>query len=165
MSEVRLGLRANALQFSLLVALNALVGSMVGLERSVMPLIGEREFGLTSKAAILAFVLAFGLSKGLALLHREELGDALGALAHQGGRPAHDPRAFDGRQVPPHGKSLGGGNQGLIQVGAPRMGNASDFLACCGVDDGERAAVRRVLPLAINEKLCVGVAHENFLEA
>ncbi len=59
----RLGLRANAAQFSLLVALNALVGAMVGLERSVLPLIGKHDFGLTSKTAILAFVLAFGLAK------------------------------------------------------------------------------------------------------
>lgn len=65
MPDVRLGLRENALQFSLLVALNALVGAMIGLERSVVPLIGEREFGIASKAAILAFVLAFGLSKAI----------------------------------------------------------------------------------------------------
>ena len=75
MAEVRLGLRENALQFSLLVALNALVGSMVGLERSVMPLIGEREFGITSKAAILAFVLAFGLSKAITNLFSGSLAE------------------------------------------------------------------------------------------
>ena len=43
MTSVRLGLRANAAQFSLLVGLNALVGAMVGLERSVLPLVGEEE--------------------------------------------------------------------------------------------------------------------------
>lgn len=75
MSEVRLGLRANALQFSLLVALNALVGSMVGLERSVMPLIGEREFGIASKLAILAFVLAFGISKAITNLFSGSLAE------------------------------------------------------------------------------------------
>lgn len=75
MSEVRLGLRANALQFSLLVALNALVGSMVGLERTVMPLIGEREFGIASKAAILAFVLAFGVSKAITNLFSGSLAE------------------------------------------------------------------------------------------
>jgi len=63
--ETRLGLRANALQFSLLVALNGLVGAMVGLERSVLPLVGEQEFGIESTFAILAFVLAFGVSKAL----------------------------------------------------------------------------------------------------
>jgi hypothetical protein len=60
--DVRLGLR-NARQFALLVALNALVGGMVGLERSVLPLIGEQDFGLTSTSAILAFVVAFGAAK------------------------------------------------------------------------------------------------------
>jgi MFS family permease len=63
MTQVRLGLRENAAQFTLLVGLNALVGAMVGLERSVLPLVGARDFGLTSKAAILAFVLAFGVAK------------------------------------------------------------------------------------------------------
>src|SRR5882672_6605012 len=63
---VRLGLRANARQFSLLVALNALVGGMVGLERSVLPLVGEEDFGLRSTSAILAFVVAFGAAGALA---------------------------------------------------------------------------------------------------
>ena len=49
MTAVRLGLRANAHQFGLLVALNALVGGMVGLERSVLPLVGEEDFGSTSR--------------------------------------------------------------------------------------------------------------------
>ena len=79
MSGVRLGLRENAAQFALLVCLNALVGGMVGLERSVLPLIGEQDFGLTSKAAILAFVLAFGVSKALTNL-------AAGSLAERVGR-------------------------------------------------------------------------------
>src|SRR3990172_6808420 len=60
---VRLGLRAKARQFALLVGLNAFVGAMVGLERSVLPLVGERDFGLTSKGAILSFVVAFGIAK------------------------------------------------------------------------------------------------------
>ena len=62
---VRLGLRENAAQFSLLVAVNALVGAMVGLERSTLPLIGETEFGLSSSAAVLSFIVAFGLAKSL----------------------------------------------------------------------------------------------------
>ena len=74
-----LGLRANAAQFALLVALNALVGGMVGLERSVLPLVGERDFKLTSTAAILAFVVAFGLAKAITNL-------AAGALADRVGR-------------------------------------------------------------------------------
>jgi len=64
-SQVRLGLRANLAQFSLLVALNAFVGAMVGLERSTLPLIGEDDFGLTSTAAVLSFIVAFGLAKAL----------------------------------------------------------------------------------------------------
>ena len=62
---VELGLRENAPQFALLVALNALVGAMVGLERSTLPLIGEEDFGLASKAAVLSFIVAFGLEKAL----------------------------------------------------------------------------------------------------
>jgi len=76
---IRLGLRANAGQFSLLVGLNALVGAMVGLERSVLPLVGERDFGLSSKGAILSFVAAFGLAKALTNL-------AAGGLAERAGR-------------------------------------------------------------------------------
>ncbi len=76
---VRLGLRANAAQFSLLVGLNALVGAMVGLERSVLPLVGERNFGLHSKTAILAFVLAFGVAKAVTNL-------SAGSLAERWGR-------------------------------------------------------------------------------
>jgi MFS family permease len=75
----RLGLRANATQFALLVGLNALVGAMVGLERSVLPLVGEREFGLVSTLAVLAFVVAFGAAKALTNL-------LAGALAARAGR-------------------------------------------------------------------------------
>jgi MFS family permease len=76
---VRLGLRANAGQFALLVALNALVGAMVGLERSVLPLVGEEEFALRSTSVILAFVVAFGAAKAVTNL-------AAGALAEHAGR-------------------------------------------------------------------------------
>jgi MFS family permease len=62
-TRVELGLRENAAQFSLLVAINAFVGAMVGLERSTLPLIGRDDFGLTSKAAVLSFIVAFGLAK------------------------------------------------------------------------------------------------------
>jgi MFS family permease len=78
-TPVRLGLRANAPQFALLVALNALVGGMVGLERSVLPLVGKRDFGIHSSAAILAFVVAFGAAKAVTNL-------AAGALAERAGR-------------------------------------------------------------------------------
>jgi predicted MFS family arabinose efflux permease len=78
-SGVRLGLRENLAQFSLLVAVNAFVGAMVGLERSTLPLIGEQEFGLGSSAAVLSFIVAFGLAKALTNL-------AAGALAQRAGR-------------------------------------------------------------------------------
>jgi MFS family permease len=77
--QVRLGLRANARQFALLVGLNALVGGMVGLERSVLPLVGKQDFGLRSSSAILAFVVAFGAAKALTNL-------AAGGLAERVGR-------------------------------------------------------------------------------
>jgi MFS family permease len=77
-AAVRLGLRANAAQFALLVALNAFVGAMVGLERSVLPLVGEDEFGLASKSAILSFVIAFGIAKALANLAAGGLADRVG---------------------------------------------------------------------------------------
>ena len=58
---VRLGLSENREQFVLLVAVTAFVGAMVGLERSTLPLIGRQDFGLTSNAAVLSFLVAFGL--------------------------------------------------------------------------------------------------------
>ena len=78
MTSVRLGLRANASQFGLLVGLNALVGAMVGLERSVLPLVGKQDFGLRSSAAILAFVVAFGAAKALTNLAAGDLAERLG---------------------------------------------------------------------------------------
>jgi MFS family permease len=77
-TAVRLGLRANARQFALLVGLNALVGAMVGLERSVLPLAGKHDFGLRSTAAILAFVVAFGAAKALSNLVSGELAERIG---------------------------------------------------------------------------------------
>jgi MFS family permease len=76
---VRLGLRENATQFSLLVAVNAFVGAMVGLERSTLPVVGRDEFHLGSSAAVLSFIVAFGIAKALTNL-------AAGALAQRAGR-------------------------------------------------------------------------------
>jgi MFS family permease len=75
---VQLGLRANARQFGLLVLLNGFVGAMVGLERSVLPLVGERDFHLGSQAAILSFVVAFGIAKALSNLIAGGLADRVG---------------------------------------------------------------------------------------
>ena len=76
--RVELGLRQNAAQFSLLVAVNALVGAMVGLERSTLPLIGEDEFGLGSSVAVLSFIVAFGLAKSLTNLGAGVLAERVG---------------------------------------------------------------------------------------
>lgn len=76
---VRLGLRENLGQFALLVAITAFVGAMVGLERSTLPLIGEDDFGLGSRAAVLSFIVAFGLAKAFTNL-------AAGGLAERVGR-------------------------------------------------------------------------------
>jgi MFS family permease/predicted small metal-binding protein len=77
-SGVQLGLRANAAQFGLLVGLNALVGALVGLERSVLPLVGKHDFHLVSNAAVLAFVVAFGAAKALTNLGAGALADRVG---------------------------------------------------------------------------------------
>ena len=61
--HIALGLRENAAQFGLLVAVNALVGGMLGQERTVLPLLGEREFHLTAYTSALGFILVFGLAK------------------------------------------------------------------------------------------------------
>jgi MFS family permease len=75
---VRLGLRENLAQFSLLVAINAFVGAMVGLERSTLPLIGRDNFGVGSTAAVLSFVVAFGIAKALTNLGAGALADRIG---------------------------------------------------------------------------------------
>jgi len=76
--RVELGLRENLAQFSLLVAVNALVGAMVGLERSTLPLIGEDEFGVGSSAAVLSFIVAFGLAKSFTNLGAGALAERIG---------------------------------------------------------------------------------------
>jgi MFS family permease len=78
-APVRLGLRENAAQFSLLVLINAYVGAMVGLERSTLPLIGRDSFHLASSVAVLSFIVAFGFAKALTNL-------GAGALAQRIGR-------------------------------------------------------------------------------
>ena len=61
--RVELGLRANWRQFALLVLVNVFVGALVGLERAVLPLLAEADFGVASRQALLAFVASFGLAK------------------------------------------------------------------------------------------------------
>jgi MFS family permease len=78
MSEIRLGLRENLPQFALLVVLNSFVGAMVGLERTVLPLLGEQEFGLSSKTAITSFIVSFGVTKAIFNLVAARASDRVG---------------------------------------------------------------------------------------
>lgn len=75
---IQLGLRANWQQFTLLVIINAFVGGMVGLERSIVPLLGQRVFGLASTTAVLSFIVSFGIVKALANLFAGRLSDHIG---------------------------------------------------------------------------------------
>lgn len=78
MNEVTLGLRANWRQFALLVIVNAFVGAMVGMERTLIPLIAEDEFGLASKSIVLSFLVSFGVVKAFANLFAGRLSDRWG---------------------------------------------------------------------------------------
>ena len=77
-SVVQLGLRANWQQFTLLVIVNAFVGGMVGLERSIVPLLGQRVFGLVSTTAVLSFIVSFGVVKAASNLFAGRLSDRIG---------------------------------------------------------------------------------------
>jgi MFS family permease len=76
--SVSLGLRANWQQFSLLVLINAFVGGMVGLERTVVPLIGSEEFRIASTTLVVSFIVSFGVVKALANLVSGHLADVWG---------------------------------------------------------------------------------------
>jgi len=75
---VRLGLGPNLAQFSLLVIVNAFVGAMVGIERTILPAIGEHEFRLAAHAAVLSFIVVFGITKALTNYVAGRLSDAIG---------------------------------------------------------------------------------------
>ena len=77
-SSVKLGLRENWAQFSLLVLINAFVGGMVGLERSILPAIAQQDFGMVAHSAILSFIVAFGLSKAATNYLAGRLADRFG---------------------------------------------------------------------------------------
>src|SRR5947207_15594732 len=67
-APVRLGLKENWRQFALLVLINAFVGGMVGIERTVVPLIGAEEFHIASTTLVVSFIVSFGVVKALANL-------------------------------------------------------------------------------------------------
>ena len=75
---VRLGLRENWEQFALLVLVNAFVGGMVGLDRTVVPLLAEQDFGLASRTIALSFIVSFGVVKALANLFAGRFSDRIG---------------------------------------------------------------------------------------
>jgi MFS family permease len=77
-SRVRLGLKENWRQFALLIVINAFVGGMVGIERTVVPLIGSKEFGITSTTIVLSFIVSFGVIKAFSNLVSGQLADAWG---------------------------------------------------------------------------------------
>ena len=76
--SIRLGLRENLAQFSLLVVVNAFVGAMVGIERSILPLLADREFHLAARSAMLSFIVVFGVTKALTNYAAGRLSDRLG---------------------------------------------------------------------------------------
>jgi MFS family permease len=78
MSQVRLGLRENLRQFSLLVVVNAFVGAMVGMERTILPPIAEQDFQLAAKTAVLSFIVVFGVTKALTNYLAGRLSDRFG---------------------------------------------------------------------------------------
>lgn len=73
--QERLGLRPNINQFLLLVLVNAFVGAMIGLEQTVVPLLGKEEFGIESNALILSFIASFGIVKAILNLFAGNLSD------------------------------------------------------------------------------------------
>ena len=75
---IRLGLGPNLAQFSLLVVVNAFVGAMIGLERTILPAIAEQEFHLAARAAVLSFIVVFGVTKALTNYFAGRLSDTLG---------------------------------------------------------------------------------------
>ena len=79
MQSVKLGLKENWKQFTLLVIINGFVGGMVGLERSIIPQIAEVEFAMVAKSAILSFIIVFGIVKAITNYYT-------GALANKFGR-------------------------------------------------------------------------------
>ncbi len=78
MSDVRLGIRENLGQFALLVVVNAFVGAMVGMERSILSPMAEEEFHLAARTAVLSFIVVFGVTKALTNYLAGRLSDRFG---------------------------------------------------------------------------------------
>ncbi len=78
MKQVQLGLKENWKQFTLLVIINGFVGGMVGLERSILPQIAEKEFAIAAKTAILSFIIVFGIVKAITNYYTGTLANKFG---------------------------------------------------------------------------------------
>lgn len=76
--HIKLGLKENWKQFTILVIVNAFVGGMVGMERTIFPKFAEIEFGVASKTAILSFITAFGITKAITNYFTGKLANRLG---------------------------------------------------------------------------------------
>ena len=76
--SVQLGLQENWKQFTLLVIINAFVGGMIGLERTIIPQIAEADFGLAAKTAILSFIVVFGITKAITNYYTGAIANRLG---------------------------------------------------------------------------------------
>lgn len=77
-NKIQLGLKQNWKQFFLLVIVNAFVGGMIGMERTIFPQFAEQEFGVASTTAILSFITAFGITKAIANYYAGKLANAFG---------------------------------------------------------------------------------------
>lgn len=77
-TNTKIGIKQNLLPFALLVVINLFVGSMVGLERTVLPIVGEEQFGLVSASAALSFIVSFGFSKAVVNIVAGNLADRVG---------------------------------------------------------------------------------------
>lgn len=78
LNKVQVGIKENLLQFSLLVVINLFVGSMVGIERTILPIMGEEQFGIASASAALSFIISFGFSKAIVNFIAGNLADRIG---------------------------------------------------------------------------------------
>lgn len=78
MENIQFGLKENWKQFSLLVIINAFVGGMIGLERSILPQLAEKEFGIASHTAIFSFIIAFGITKAICNYFTGKLANKIG---------------------------------------------------------------------------------------
>lgn len=78
MTKPEIGIRENRIQFILLVVTNLFVGAMVGIERTVLPILGEEQFGLASTSAALSFIISFGFSKAIVNYFAGQVADRFG---------------------------------------------------------------------------------------